>query len=219
MDPPSADAATAGEPRYYTGANMHIGHFDVDSGADIWIFGYASLIWKPEPDFVEGKDCVLPGYHRRFIQASPDHRGTPESPGRVCSLVPTDDPKAAVHGVAYRLNPHTARKALEELLHREKAGYSCFTQTVVCGDGAQHQAYVFTGNSDNEFWVGGECIEKTAEVIRHSVGPSGANIAYFRQLLEAMRQRGVVDEHLETIDALIRGTEEREKGGSSVAGA
>jgi cation transport regulator ChaC len=50
--------------------------------------GYASIIWRPDIDFVESHEGYVRGFVRRFWQASPDHRGTPASLGRVCTLVP-----------------------------------------------------------------------------------------------------------------------------------
>ncbi len=54
----------------------------------VWLFGFGSLLWKMEGSYTRAEHAVLPGYMRRFYQASPDHRGTPESQGRVATLVP-----------------------------------------------------------------------------------------------------------------------------------
>jgi len=55
------------------------------------LFGYGSLLWKPEPEFSNPRPCRALGVARRFWQLSDDHRGTPEHPGRVCALVEDHD--------------------------------------------------------------------------------------------------------------------------------
>lgn len=57
----------------------------------MWVIGYGSLIFKPPPFYQFCVTGTLEGYIRRFWQSSIDHRGTPENPGRVVTLVPLDD--------------------------------------------------------------------------------------------------------------------------------
>jgi cation transport protein ChaC len=51
--------------------------------SDLWVFGYASLIWKPEFDAVEHRSALVRGWHRAMRMRSHILRGTPEQPGLV----------------------------------------------------------------------------------------------------------------------------------------
>ena len=82
-----------------------------------WIFAYGSLIWRPDFAFVDRRRVHLPGFTRRFWQGSHDHRGTPDAPGRVVTLI--QDEQASCHGMAYLINDEAVFRALD---HREKNG-------------------------------------------------------------------------------------------------
>lgn len=57
----------------------------------MWIIGYGLLIFKPPPFYDFRVTGYLKGYIRRFWQSSSDHRGTPEAPGRVVTLIQRQD--------------------------------------------------------------------------------------------------------------------------------
>ncbi|KHJ80363.1 ChaC-like protein [Oesophagostomum dentatum] len=65
---------------------------------------------------------VVNGYARRFWQLSPDHRGTPEKPGRTVTLVP--DENSYCWGIAFKVADEHVAATKEYLDIREKAGYS-----------------------------------------------------------------------------------------------
>ena len=59
------------------------------SGTPLVIFGYGSLCWRPEPSFGDctAYPCKVRGWGRFFAQRSTDHRGTPENPGLVATML------------------------------------------------------------------------------------------------------------------------------------
>ncbi len=104
---------------------------------DYWIFGYGSLIYKPPPHYDIRLPGYIEGYIRRFWQSSSDHRGTPESPGRVVTLVDQEtlgklgvknhelvDGDCKTWGVAYHILPEKVEEVKEYLDIREQDGYS-----------------------------------------------------------------------------------------------
>jgi cation transport regulator ChaC len=54
----------------------------------LWLFAYASLIWRPDLDHTIERVAALGGFRRRLWQACPVHRGTSLALGRVATLVP-----------------------------------------------------------------------------------------------------------------------------------
>ncbi len=66
---------------------------------DLWIFGYASLIWRPDFEFAESRLASVHGWHRALRMWSRVNRGTPEVPGLVFALLSG----GSCRGVAYRV--------------------------------------------------------------------------------------------------------------------
>ena len=83
--------------------------------SDLWIFGYASLIWRPEFNFAEERFGTVFGYHRALKMWSRLNRGTPECPGLVFGLLPGGSCK----GMAFRIPRAQVATALPALWDRE----------------------------------------------------------------------------------------------------
>ena len=81
-----------------------------------WIFGYGSLLWRPDFPYLERVAALLRGRCRRFWQGSPDHRGRSDSPGRVVTLV--EEPGALCWGAAYRVESGALRDVVARLDER-----------------------------------------------------------------------------------------------------
>ena len=83
--------------------------------SDLWIFGYASLIWRPEFEFEEQRFASVRGYHRALKMWSRLNRGTPECPGLVFGLLPG----GSCRGMVYRIARSHVAAALPALWQRE----------------------------------------------------------------------------------------------------
>lgn len=134
------------------------------------------------------------GWHRRFWHGSPDHRGTPDNVGRVVTLISKEDMRTfedehAHHednditwGRIYRLPDDNISDTLEQLDHREKAGYDRQTVEVHCTDGQVRQALVYISPITCDEFLGPSSLEDMAAQIATRVGPSGSNLDYFNKL-------------------------------------
>jgi cation transport protein ChaC len=82
---------------------------------DLWIFGYASLIWRPEFEAAEQRPAQVHGWHRALEMRSRINRGTPECPGLVFALVAG----GSCRGMVYRIERARVDDELPRLWARE----------------------------------------------------------------------------------------------------
>jgi cation transport regulator ChaC len=99
--------------------------------------GGSSLLWKVDPIFERFRcfPAIAIGYRRVFAQLSMDHRGTPQAPGLVCTLISDSEHAEAkgrdrpqqpsrTAGLVYEIPRHQAVEIIEALDYREKGGYT-----------------------------------------------------------------------------------------------
>lgn len=170
----------------------------------MWIFGYGSLIWRPGFEFEEAKTACLDGWERSFSQGSPDHRGTPEAPGRVVTL--RQRPGASCWGRAFRLRVDAAQEILRRLDRREQGGYERLGITVrgLGQEVGSFEAITYVAPPGNPHDLGLGSLGSMIEQIDRAHGPSGPNREYILRLHEALERMDVVDPCVSRIaDALV----------------
>lgn len=70
-----------------------------DTRGDVWVFGYASLLWNTGFTPVEILPAHVHGYHRALCVYSHVYRGSREKPGLVAGL----RPGGSCRGLAFRV--------------------------------------------------------------------------------------------------------------------
>jgi len=166
-----------------------------------WLFGYGSLIWRPDIPFLEARVARVRGWKRRFWQGSHDHRGLPHAPGRVATLVP--DAGASCEGVAYLVAGPQLRQVRANLDRREKNGYRRETVRLEFRGGASADGALYVAPVGNRAWLGPAPLPEMAAQIARSAGPSGANIDYLRELAAALRRLDIDDAHVFALQRAI----------------
>ncbi|KAJ8603730.1 hypothetical protein CTAYLR_000237 [Chrysophaeum taylorii] len=188
----------------------------------LWIFGYGSLVWRPEPGWEAFRAArgSVDGWSRWFAQRSMDHRGTPQAPGLVCTLLPDcsldtlgargdrDKPSTTL-GVAYLIPDDHRDDVLANLDFREKGGYTRAIADVRlegAEDGASIRALVYSATIDNPNFVprfvtdDPAALDEAAAIIATTRGPSGPNNEYLYKLADAIPD----DPYLKALEARVR---------------
>lgn len=167
----------------------------------MWLFGYGSLIFRPSFAYEERREAWLRDWGRRFWQGSTDHRGVPEAPGRVVTLVP--EPGARCWGVAYRIAPERVEEVLTHLDFREQGGYARHMLRLETRELPIPEALVYVAGPTNPHYLGPASLEEIAQVVRTAHGPSGSNRDYVQRLAEALAQAGEQDAHVTELARLL----------------
>lgn len=169
-----------------------------DKHESVWLFAYGSLIYKVDFPYQARRAATLRHWQRRFWQGSHDHRGTPEFPGRVATLVAARG--EVCHGVAYLITP----EVFQQLDYREKNGYLRVAADMQLDNGASAEGLVYIAAPNNDAWLGPASERQIAEQIDASHGPSGHNRDYLLALARALRELSAHDAHVFTIEKYLR---------------
>lgn len=164
------------------------------------IFAYGSLLFRPGFGYLERRRARLSGYARSFSQASPDHRGTPQLPGRVLTLVACAG--AGLCGALYFVEA-PANELLSELDYRERAGYQRVSIEVEA-DAVAERAVTWIAPPGNAYDAGQLPLDELATHIRACTGPSGRNSDYVFELERALADLDAADPLVSELAARLR---------------
>jgi len=178
---------------------------DPDSSrkADLWVFGYGSLMWRPGFEFIEQVPARLIGEHRALCVYSFDHRGTPEKPGLVLGL----DRGGACRGIAFRVAASLRDATVEYLRAREQTTnvYREVTRSVWLDNAARERVSALTYVADRGHvqYAGRLSLAEQLRYVQHGYGRSGNNRDYVLETVKAIEAQGFRDEQLHRLALML----------------
>src|SRR5664279_1601850 len=161
---------------------------------DAWIFGYASLIWRPEFEAVEDRAATVYGWHRSLAMRSRINRGTPECPGLVFALVAG----GSCRGRVYRVEQSRVEAELRRLWCREMPTGVYDPKWLVCRTPqGTVRALAFTLSRRSASYTGAVPDPQMLEILRTANGRYGTTLAYLVETATSLRNCGIRDHDVE----------------------
>ena len=167
---------------------------------DLWVFAYASLIWRPDFD-AEHHLARVHGWHRSLAMWSRVNRGTPERPGLVFALLRG----GMCRGMALRVPRAHGEAVLHQLWAREMPSGVYQPHWLRChlergGHTSPVRALAFTLPHNSPSHTGVLTPEQYREIFSDTVGGRyGHTLDYALQTLESLRTLGIRDRALEKL--------------------
>lgn len=172
------------------------------ANADLWVFGYGSIMWRPGFEFEEAVEARLFGYHRAFCVYSWHHRGTRERPGLVLGL----DNGGSCIGRAFRVRGENAEGVIRYLDAREMVTsvYRPIDHPLHTEAG-RLRARCYTVDRAHAQYAGTLPLEEQARIVAQGKGESGINTDYLRSTVAHLDELGITDGPLHKVWQLVAG--------------
>jgi cation transport protein ChaC len=174
----------------------------------LWVFGYGSLIWRPDLHFEARVPARVFGYHRRLCLRSVRYRGTAACPGLVAGL----DRGGSCAGIAFRLPVVGLRQQFEQLWRREMflgsyqprwltAQLLQDRRAAPVGSAAPQRvrALAFVVRLDAPHYCGSLAEPDVLAVLANARGVLGSSLDYLERTVAALHAEGLRDLHLERL--------------------
>jgi len=171
---------------------------DWDGHAPLWVFGYGSLIWKPEFEFEARAPARVYGVHRRLCLHSVLYRGTPECPGIVAGL----DRGGSCFGMAYRIAGARVPAVFRRLWEREMflGSYRpTWLHARLCATPLSVPALAFVVRRDARNYCGDLTEAQIVEILVRACGVRGTSLDYLQRTVAALHEAGLHDRHLQRL--------------------
>lgn len=165
-----------------------------DAGQDIWVYGYGSLIWRPEFSYQERYPALLHGYHRKLCLWSRINRGTPEHPGLVFGL----DAGGSCRGIVFRIAADHVPSTADALWQREMPSGAYTPKWLNCRtERGNVKALTFIMNRNTDAYVPSLPLDRLVSIISSAHGTYGPCLEYVLETAQALKQSNIHDKRLQ----------------------
>ncbi len=157
---------------------------------DIWVFGYGSLMWRPNFPHTDTQPALLRGYHRALCLYSIGYRGTEECPGLVLGL----DRGGSCRGQAMRVAGSDVEDVIAYLDRREMVhkAYKPSWLPVQLVEG-RVTAYTFVVDRGHRQFTGRLPDAEIVRLVLQGKGKRGTCLEYLRNTVEHLDELGIRD--------------------------
>ncbi|GAB2174464.1 gamma-glutamylcyclotransferase [Dongia sp. agr-C8] len=161
----------------------------LEPGAELRVFGYGSLMWRPDFPYIDIVPAALHGYHRAFCIQSTHYRGTRENPGLVLGL----DRGGMCHGRMFRVKPEHAQAVADGLHAREMVTgvYEPRWLKVRLENDRIETALAYVADRGHPQYAGKLEIAEIARRIRRAIGKTGSNVDYLKNTVIHLEEMGI----------------------------
>ncbi|MBN8757597.1 MULTISPECIES: gamma-glutamylcyclotransferase [Variovorax] len=166
---------------------------------DLWLFGYGSLIWRPDFGFTERRPAWVHGWHRALKMWSRVNRGSVQVPGLVFGLLSG----GSVRGMVFRVPKAEGLETLRRLWLREMPTGVYDPKWLQCGTAeGPVRALAFTLSRRSPNFTGELSDERYRYIFANAVGRYGSSLDYAQQTLAELRRHAIHDAALARLVAL-----------------
>ena len=185
----------------------------MSASEELWVFGYGSLMWRPDFPYLRSAQAVLNGYHRSFCVYSHVWRGTVEKPGLVLGLTPG----GSCRGIAFLVAAEDRADVLDYLHERELGTYAYLPLTLpieLSGQEGATGAYCFVADTTHPQYAGDLARDEAVAIIMEASGKGGLNRDYLINTVKELDRHGYAEPQLRALLAEVaRRTGIIEQGG------
>ena len=161
--------------------------------SDLWIFGYGSLIWRPDFAFAEQRLARVHGWHRALKMWSRVNRGTPDCPGLVLGMFPG----GSCRGMVFRVEQAHARQVMVNLWQREMPTGVYDPRWLPCLTPlGTVRALAFTLSRSSPNHTGELTEAEYRRIFSQASGRYGTTLDYAQATYDGLRRLGIEDRAL-----------------------
>lgn len=163
-------------------------------GQDVWIFGYGSLIWRPEFEFIESRLAKLEQHRRALCLWSRINRGTPETPGLVFGLERGGE---GCGGKVFKIPANRVKETFSTVWVREMSTGAYHPEWLECvTEEGNVTALTFIINQQASSYVPEPHPDELVQIVHTAHGIYGSCYDYVMQTAIALKEAGICDARL-----------------------